>query len=61
MLDIDSQAVMPMWPLQAESLLVDDGVYELRIVPTTSISLISDRVVKASWTSQPFLFLRSTI
>ncbi|KAF7784214.1 hypothetical protein Agabi119p4_379 [Agaricus bisporus var. burnettii] len=44
--DLDPQAVMPMWPLEAESLVVNDGVYQLHIVPTSSISLVSNRVVK---------------
>lgn len=61
MLDLDSQAVMPMWPLNSESLLVNNGVYELRIVPTTSISLVSNRIVKVSSKLQTVPFLRSIV
>lgn len=49
---------MPMWPLEAESLVVNDGVYQLHIVPTSSISLVSNRVVKASLILEQLLFLQ---
>lgn len=45
-LDVDYQAVTPSWPPRLESAINEDGVYELRAVPTTSISLVTNRIVK---------------
>ncbi|KAI0257289.1 antiviral helicase [Lactifluus subvellereus] len=44
--DVDSQAVPPRWPPLAQSLVVEDGVYELTIVPVTSIVLVTNRTLK---------------
>lgn len=44
--DIDPQAVLPCWPLLPQSLVVENGVYELRAVPATSIALLTNRTVK---------------
>lgn len=44
--DIDPQAVLPCWPLLPQSLVVEDGVYELRAVPVTSIALLTNRTIK---------------
>ncbi|KAG6846094.1 hypothetical protein H0H87_006458 [Tephrocybe sp. NHM501043] len=44
--DIDNQAIPPYWPPTPESLVVDDGVYELRAVPLTSVALVTSRSVK---------------
>lgn len=50
--DVDSQAIPPQWPPTPESLRVDDGVYELRAVPLTSITLVTNKVVKVSTSLQ---------
>ena len=42
--------VLPLWPPKAESMIVEDGVYELRAVLTTSISLVTSCTIKV-WTS----------
>ncbi|TFK41940.1 ATP-dependent RNA helicase [Crucibulum laeve] len=44
--DIDPQAVPPLWPPKPESLLVEDGVYDVRAVPLTSITLVTSRTIK---------------
>jgi len=45
-LDIDPQAIPPRWPPMPESLIVNDGVYELRRVPLTSIVLVTNKAIK---------------
>lgn len=45
-LDVDIEAVPPMWPLTPSSLNVEAGVYELRAVPFSSIAMITSRVIK---------------
>jgi len=35
-----------MWPLPPSSLNVEAGVYELRVVPFSSIAMITSRVIK---------------
>jgi len=49
-IDIDNQTVLPLWPPKAELMIVEDGVYELRAVLTTSISLVTGRTIQV-WTS----------
>ncbi|EIN14380.1 antiviral helicase [Punctularia strigosozonata HHB-11173 SS5] len=44
--DIDSQMVAPRWDFQPESLLVQDGQYELSVIPVTSIAMVTDRILK---------------
>lgn len=44
--DVDNQMVLPLWPPKAESMIVEDGVYELRAVLTTSISLVTSCTIK---------------
>ncbi|KAF9469690.1 antiviral helicase [Collybia nuda] len=44
--DIDSQGIPPRWPPTPESLLVDEGVYELRAVSLTSIIFVTNKIVK---------------
>jgi len=44
--DIDTEVVPPTWPLDPTSLRVEDGEYELRAVPLTSIAMLSNRVIK---------------
>ncbi|KAF6754311.1 translation repressor [Ephemerocybe angulata] len=44
--DVDPQSLPPTWPYFADSLIVENGVYELRSVPLTSIVLVTDRSVK---------------
>ncbi|KAF8592772.1 antiviral helicase [Ramaria rubella] len=51
--DTEVQAVPPRWPPTPESLLVDNGVYELVTVPFSSISLISNRTMKLRYHSSP--------
>jgi antiviral helicase SKI2 len=45
---VDAQAVPPQWPPTPESLLVDQGVYELVAVPLSSIALFTNRTIKVS-------------
>ncbi|KAF9556418.1 antiviral helicase [Agrocybe pediades] len=44
--DIDPDAIPPKWPLDPNSLRVDNGEYELRAVPITSIAMLSSRTIK---------------
>jgi len=44
--DMDVQAVPPQWPPLAQNLVVKDGVYELTVVPVTSIALVTSRPLK---------------
>jgi antiviral helicase SKI2 len=46
LLDVDEQAVPPEWPPLAQNLVVKDGVYELTVVPVTSIALVTSRTLK---------------
>ncbi|TEB38714.1 translation repressor [Coprinellus micaceus] len=46
-LDVDPQSLPPpSWPTPPESLIVENGVYDLRSVPLTSVVLVTDRSVK---------------
>ncbi|KJA28622.1 hypothetical protein HYPSUDRAFT_129128 [Hypholoma sublateritium FD-334 SS-4] len=45
--DTNNDGVPPVWPLNPTSLVIEDGVYELRAVPLTSIIFVTDRMVKA--------------
>jgi antiviral helicase SKI2 len=49
-IDVDSQAVPPRWPPSAQSLVVEDGVYERTIVPVTSITFVTNRTLKVTFT-----------
>jgi antiviral helicase SKI2 len=40
--------VPPVWPIDPHSLMVDSGVYQLELVPLTSIVMVTNRTVKAS-------------
>ncbi|KAK7063867.1 ATP-dependent RNA helicase [Favolaschia claudopus] len=44
--DVDHQAVTPRWPPSPASLAVEDGVYEVSVVPLTSIALVTGRTIK---------------
>ncbi|TCD65475.1 hypothetical protein EIP91_002593 [Steccherinum ochraceum] len=44
----DSLAVPPLWPPRPENLVGDLTEYDLRTVPLSSISMVTDSVVKAS-------------
>jgi hypothetical protein len=44
--DVDAQAVPPQWPPLAKTLVVEDGKYELTVVPVTSIALVTGRTLK---------------
>ncbi|KAF8510888.1 antiviral helicase [Hysterangium stoloniferum] len=44
--DVDVQVIPPRWPPTPESLLVDEGVYDLVAVPLSSIALITNRTIK---------------
>jgi len=46
LLDVDVQAVPPQWPPSAQNLVVEDGVYELTVVPVTSIAHVTSRTLK---------------
>ena len=48
-LDIDPQAIPPHWPPTPESLIVNDGIYELRKVPLTSIVLVTNKTIKVKY------------
>lgn len=61
-LDEDEQAVPPQWPPSAHNLVVDDGVYELTVVPVTSIALVTSRMLKVMrpwqiWCDAPSLIV----
>ncbi|KAI9511739.1 antiviral helicase [Russula earlei] len=43
---VDAHAVPPRWPPSAQSLMVEVGVYELAVVPVTSIALVTSRIFK---------------
>lgn len=43
---MDPQSLPPIWPFPPESLIVENGVYELRPVPITSVVFVTDRTVK---------------
>jgi antiviral helicase SKI2 len=45
-LDVDVQAVPPQWPPSAQHLVVEDGEYELIVVPVTSIAFVTSRTLK---------------
>ena len=47
-IDMDSDAVPPRWPPLTQSLVVEDGVYELTDVPVTSIVLVTNRTLKVT-------------
>jgi antiviral helicase SKI2 len=44
--DVDAQAVPPQWPPAAQSLVIEDGVYEVCPIPMTSIALVTSRTLK---------------
>ncbi|KAJ7269314.1 antiviral helicase [Mycena haematopus] len=44
--DISSQAITPRWPPSPESLIVEDGVYEVTAIPLTSIAFVTTRSIK---------------
>ena len=46
LIDVDLQAVPPLWPPSAQDLVVENGVYELCEVPITSITLATSRTLK---------------
>jgi len=45
---VDVQAVPPQWPPLPQNLVVEDGVYELIVVPVTSIALVTVRTLKVT-------------
>jgi hypothetical protein len=45
-LDIDAEAVPPLWPPTPDSLAVREPVYDVMLVPLTSILLVTNRTVK---------------
>ncbi|KAF8203919.1 antiviral helicase [Pholiota molesta] len=49
-LDIDTDAVPPIWPIEPSSMAIEDGVYELRTVPITSIVMVTNRTIKVEVT-----------
>ena len=44
--DVAPESLPPSWPISPELLIVENGVYELRSVPITSVVLVTDRSVK---------------
>ncbi|KAF8910025.1 ATP-dependent RNA helicase [Gymnopilus junonius] len=43
---VDAEAVPPLWPIAPDSLFIDFGVYELRLVPLSSIVMVTNRMIK---------------
>lgn len=48
-LDVDNEAIPPYWPPTPEALVVNNGVYELKAVPLTSVYLVTSRSVKVDF------------
>ncbi|KAH9950987.1 antiviral helicase, partial [Amylocystis lapponica] len=44
--DVDAQSIPPRWPPTPESLVAQDSTYQFRIIPLTSIAMVTDRVIK---------------
>ncbi|KAG6897960.1 hypothetical protein C0992_008350 [Termitomyces sp. T32_za158] len=44
--DVDNEAIPPYWPPTPKALVVENGIYELRAVPLTSVFLVTNRSVK---------------
>ena len=44
--DVDTQLVPPRWQAHPQILQIDDAVYELVAALITSISMVTDRIVK---------------
>ncbi|KAK2461501.1 hypothetical protein APHAL10511_005964 [Amanita phalloides] len=44
--DVDPQQIPPLWPPLIADLQVEDGTYELKTIPVTSICLVTDRMIK---------------
>ncbi|KAF9011054.1 antiviral helicase [Cyathus striatus] len=44
--DIDPETVYPQWPPGLQDLGADDGVYEVRAVPLSSVSFVTSRIIK---------------
>ncbi|PSS29697.1 hypothetical protein PHLCEN_2v2845 [Hermanssonia centrifuga] len=44
--DIDDESMPPFWPPEPTSLVVEDGTYDLRPVPLTSIAFVTNRILK---------------
>ena len=41
--------VPPIWPINPSSLLVDDAVYEVDTVPSSSIAIVTSRFLKVAF------------
>lgn len=46
--DVNPEAIPPRWPPTPESLVVNDGTYELRSVLMTSIIFVTSKSIKVS-------------
>jgi len=46
--DVGDQAIPPIWPIDPNSLKLNDSVYELRAVASTSIAAVTNRTIKVS-------------
>ncbi|KAI0050634.1 antiviral helicase [Auriscalpium vulgare] len=44
--DVNPQAIPPRWPPSPHFLQVENGVYQLDVVPVTSIALVTSRIAK---------------
>ncbi len=44
--DVDPKALPPIWPINPVRMLVDNGVYDFRYVPLTSIAMVTSRTIK---------------
>lgn len=50
-LDINTQSLLPQWPPSPQSLQIENGVYQLLIVPITSVSLVTEAIIKVDVSS----------
>lgn len=48
--DIDANSLAPKWPVTPNDVRVQDGVYELKAIPVTSIVFVTDRIAKVDVT-----------
>ncbi|KAJ3509694.1 hypothetical protein NLJ89_g5085 [Agrocybe chaxingu] len=44
--DIEAPIVPPIWPISPTSLIVENGVYELTVVPLSSIAIVTAKTIK---------------
>lgn len=63
--DIDPLQIPPLWPPKAADVQVEEGAYDPRAVPITSICFVTEKIIKVSILYSSFMtiltgiFLRS--